>query len=94
MANPNVTLRISGGLREHLEACTGPNGDYETPSEYLRDLIRRDMENKDAARLERLKSYLAEGLSYPDASYRALDKDAFKRRSRERHGIQSSDSHD
>ncbi|MFQ5481674.1 MAG: CopG family transcriptional regulator [Nitrospinaceae bacterium] len=25
---------------------TGPDGTYETPSEYIRDLIRRDMENR------------------------------------------------
>ena len=36
MANPNVTLRVSGSLRRHLEECTGSNGEYETPSEYLR----------------------------------------------------------
>jgi len=48
MPSPNVTLRISGSLRDHIEECTGEYGVYETPSEYLRDLIRHDMEKKES----------------------------------------------
>ena len=48
MADPNITLRISGGLRDCLDECTGKQGVYETPSEYFRDLIRRDMAQKEA----------------------------------------------
>lgn len=87
MAGPNVTLRVSGSLREHLEACTGPNGDYETPSEYLRDLIRRDMEQKESEKWERVRSSLAEGLSFSNDEYQSIDRDAFKKRSRARRGI-------
>jgi Arc/MetJ-type ribon-helix-helix transcriptional regulator len=87
MASPNVTLRVSGSLREHLEACTGPNGDYETPSEYLRDLIRRDMEQKEAVKWERIRSALAEGLSFKEDEYQSIDRDSFKKRGRARRGI-------
>lgn len=87
MANPNVTLRVSGLLRNHLEECTGPNGEYETPSEYLRDLIRKDMERRDAAKWERLRSSLAEGLSFSEQEYQSIDRDAFRKRSRTRNGL-------
>ena len=86
MANPNVTLRVSGSLRAHLEECTGPNGEYETPSEYLRDLIRRDMERRDSAKWTRLRSSLAEGLSFEEREYKPIDRDEFKNRGRQRNG--------
>lgn len=87
MANPNVTLRVTGSLRAHIDDCTGPSGEYETPSEYLRDLIRRDMERKEQERWSRLKSALAEGLNTRESEYKELDKSEFKKRARERNGI-------
>ncbi len=87
MASPNVTVRVSGSLREHLEACTGPNGDYETPSEYLRDLIRRDMEKKESEKWERVRSALTEGLDIKDDEYQSVTREDFKKRSRARRGI-------
>lgn len=35
-------------MAEHIERMVGANGVYETPSEYVRDLIRRDMEKSDS----------------------------------------------
>ena len=83
-ASPNVTLRVSGPLREHLEDCTGANGPYETPSEYLRDLIRRDMEQKESEKWERLRAALAEGLSAKEKEYAPLSVADVKRRARRR----------
>ena len=89
MTSPNVTLRISGSLRDHLEECTGVHGIYETPSEYLRDLIRRDMEQKDMEKWERLRMALAEGLSTKDSEYKSLSAADIKQRARKRHGLSS-----
>ncbi|MCP5207207.1 MAG: addiction module antitoxin [Hahellaceae bacterium] len=91
MANPNVTLRVSGSLRTHLEECTGPNGDYETPSEYLRDLIRRDMQNKDSIKWERVRASLAEGLSFDEREYQSIDRAELKRRGRARNGLRNEE---
>ena len=87
MASPNVTLRLTGSLREHLAECTGLHGAYETPSEYLRDLIRRDMEHKETQKWERVRTALAEGLATPDSHYKKLSSDDIKRKARERHGL-------
>lgn len=87
MAGPNVTLRISGVLREYLDECTGPDGVYETPSEYLRDLIRKDMEKKDQIKWERLRAGLKEGLLAKDEEYSEINAEDIKQRGRRRKNI-------
>ena len=37
-------MSLTDELRKFINFCTGDAGVYATPSEYLRDLIRRDME--------------------------------------------------
>lgn len=41
----SMNLSLTDELRDFVNSRTGDNGVYATPSEYLRDLIRRDMEN-------------------------------------------------
>jgi antitoxin ParD1/3/4 len=43
MLSTRINARISGPLAAFVEKMVGPDGLYETPSEYIRDLIRRDM---------------------------------------------------
>lgn len=43
MAN-SLNLSLTDQLRDFVDSRTGASGLYATPSEYLRDLIRRDME--------------------------------------------------
>ncbi len=38
-----INARLSGALSEFVALMVGESGLYETPSEYVRDLIRRDM---------------------------------------------------
>lgn len=40
-----INVRIKGPMAEHVERSIGPQGLYENQSEYIRDLIRHDMEN-------------------------------------------------
>jgi len=47
-----INARLSGPLASFVEKMVGETGLYETPSEYIRDLIRRDMEQRDG-RMER-----------------------------------------
>jgi Arc/MetJ-type ribon-helix-helix transcriptional regulator len=87
MSSPNVTLRISGGLRDHIEECTGEHGLYETPSEYLRDLVRRDMEKNESEKWERLRMAITEGLSAKDSDYKELSAAGIKKRARKRNSL-------
>jgi antitoxin ParD1/3/4 len=43
-----MNLSLTDELRDFVNSRTGKRGVYATPSEYLRDLIRRDMENQAA----------------------------------------------
>ena len=40
----SMNLSLTNELRDFVNSRTGDAGLYATPSEYLRDLIRRDME--------------------------------------------------
>ncbi|MEB2318539.1 MAG: CopG family transcriptional regulator [Pseudomonadota bacterium] len=42
-----INARLSRPLAEFVERMVGEAGLYETPSEYVRDLIRRDMERRE-----------------------------------------------
>jgi antitoxin ParD1/3/4 len=42
-----INARLSGALSEFVSRMVGEAGLYETPSEYVRDLIRRDMERRE-----------------------------------------------
>lgn len=42
-----INARLSQPLAEFVERMVGESGLYETPSEYVRDLIRRDMERRE-----------------------------------------------
>lgn len=42
----SMNLSLTDELRDFVNSRTGDAGLYSTPSEYLRSLIRRDMENQ------------------------------------------------
>lgn len=42
----SLNLSLTDELREFIDSRTGDAAVYATPSEYLRDLIRRDMESQ------------------------------------------------
>lgn len=43
-----INARLSQPLAEFVDRMVGEAGLYETPSEYVRDLIRRDMERRES----------------------------------------------
>lgn len=46
----SLNLSLTDELREFINSRTGDADVYSTPSEYLRDLIRRDMESQEVVR--------------------------------------------
>jgi len=42
-----INARLSRPLADFVARMVGATGLYETPSEYIRDLIRRDMERRE-----------------------------------------------
>ena len=67
-----MTVRVSGELSDFVSANVGDAGSYENISEYIRDLIRRDMERSEREAFERLKAELTRAFAAPDSSYHPL----------------------
>ena len=67
-----ITVRISGALSDFVAANVGETGAYESVSEYVRDLIRRDKARAEREAFDRLKAELARAFAAPDDSYHAL----------------------
>lgn len=77
-----LNVRISGALSEFVAANVGDDGAYENVSEYVRDLIRRDKEQREGERFERLKAELTRAFTAPEESFGPLDADTVIARNR------------
>jgi antitoxin ParD1/3/4 len=75
-----LNVRVSGVLGEFVAANVGDDGAYENVSEYVRDLIRRDMARIENNTFERLKAELTHAFAAPDNAYGSLDADEVIRR--------------
>jgi Arc/MetJ-type ribon-helix-helix transcriptional regulator len=73
--NMTLNVRVSGALGEFVAANVGEAGAYDNVSEYVRDLIRRDMLRAEADAFERLKTELTRAFAAPENAYRPLDAD-------------------
>lgn len=79
-----INARLSGALSEFVARIVGISGLYETPSEYIRDLIRRDMERREGqvAQDAILSGYrdLVSGKSFPSSGDFKTDMKMLDRR--------------
>ena len=78
MATMNVSL--PDAMKEWVERQTD-NGRYSNASDYVRDLIRKDRERKDA--VDALQAAITAGIESGEPQ--PFDADAFKLRMRKRH---------
>jgi antitoxin ParD1/3/4 len=67
-----MTVRLSGTLRDFVAQNVSDDGAYESVSEYLRDLIRRDKEQAELKAFDRLKGELTLAFSATDATFEPL----------------------
>ncbi|MDZ4374552.1 MAG: addiction module antitoxin [Phenylobacterium sp.] len=86
MSKPmTLNVRVSGQLGQFVADNVGADGAYENVSEYVRDLIRRDMERAEQAKFDRLKAELQAAFAAPDEAFAPLmDVEDVIRRGRER----------
>lgn len=70
-----LNVRVSGALGDFVAANVGGDGAYENVSEYVRDLIRRDMARVEADRIASLKAELQAAFAAPDDAFGLLDAD-------------------
>lgn len=67
-----MTVRLNPTLSEFVATNVQLGGTYENVSEYVRDLIRRDMERKEQQAFDRLKAELAHAFAAPESAYKPL----------------------
>ncbi len=72
MAQTTMTVRLNETLSDFVAANVGERGAYENVSEYMRDLIRRDMERVEREAFDRLKAELAQAYAAPESAYKPL----------------------
>ena len=82
MPQTTLTVRLNESLSDFVSANVGARGAYENVSEYLRDLIRRDKEQREREAFARLKAELAQAYSAPEAAYKPLTAAEVIRRNR------------
>lgn len=70
-----VNVRLTGPLRRFIERQAGPEGTYESVSEYIRDLIRRDFEREQRRRWAWLRSELRPGIEADEEQFEDFDAD-------------------
>ena len=78
----NLNVRVSGVLGEFVSENVGEDGSYENVSEYVRDLIRRDMERVEQEHFARLKAELQRAFATPDSEFVSLTADDIIQRNR------------
>jgi len=79
----SVNVRISGALREHVERTT-TEGDYESVSEYVRDLIRKDKAKQDEAAFQRVKSRLQSAFAEAASTYEPVSANDIRKLARKK----------
>ncbi len=84
MASDRINARLTAPLAEHVARVVGAQGLYETSSEYIRALIRKDMEEEGLAQLRSAMEDgyrdLAEGRVFQSSGSFAEDRERFARR--------------
>jgi putative addiction module CopG family antidote len=81
----SVNVRISGTLRDHVERTTS-EGDYESVSEYVRDLIRKDKARREEQAFADVKARLKAAFAEPRSSYETVSAAQIRALARKRLG--------
>jgi antitoxin ParD1/3/4 len=79
-----INVRFAGPLQNFIRQRVGPSGLYQSASEYIRDLVRRDYEREEENRGEALYEELRSGAGAPLSEFVALDVEAVIREAKKR----------
>ncbi|HWL53675.1 MAG TPA: hypothetical protein VNQ90_14655 [Chthoniobacteraceae bacterium] len=81
-----VNVRFTGILRKFVEQRASGEGLYNSASEYIRDLVRRDYECEEAGRWEALYQELRTAMAAPDSDFIPLDAEEILAEAKRRKG--------
>jgi antitoxin ParD1/3/4 len=79
----SINVRVSGTLKQHVETTTR-EGDYESVSEYVRDLIRKDKAAEEEAAFQSVKAHLQAAFAVPQSEYVSVSMDDIRNLARSR----------
>jgi len=68
-----LNVRVSGVLADFIASNVGDDKAYKNVSEYVWDLIRRDMERTEVQSFGRLKAELTSAFAAPQSDYEVMD---------------------
>ncbi len=75
-----VNVRVSGQLKDYVKTQVTPTGLYESASEYIRNLIRKDYEKSEQSKWNSLIGELTPGLQAEESKFIEVSaKDVIKR---------------
>jgi len=80
-----VNVRLPNKLDAFLKQVTGPDGMYESASEYVRDLIRRDYDRLEEHNWKWLRQELEPGMSADETAFNEVNADDVIKRNRKNH---------
>jgi antitoxin ParD1/3/4 len=78
-----VNVRITGKLKRFIEEQAGPDGLYESASEYVRDLIRRDYQQQEERKWRWLIHQLRSGMEADENNFIPFDPEEIIRSAKE-----------
>jgi antitoxin ParD1/3/4 len=82
-----VNVRFKGELKNFIESRIDVSaGLYNSTSEYIRDLVRRDYEAEEARKWAWLRAELKEGVDAAPSDFKALDAESIIQKAREQRG--------
>ncbi|UWU16675.1 ribbon-helix-helix domain-containing protein [Rhizobium sullae] len=83
MASGSIHVKVGGQLQAHIQQQIGEGGLYENASEYIRALIRRDLQTRDEA-WEALQKELAPAMRADDSEFVTVTAEDVIRRNQRR----------
>ena len=68
-----VNVRFAGELQKFIQNRVGESGLYNSASEYIRDLVRRDFEREEARKWSSLRAELQPGREASEAEFEEVN---------------------
>lgn len=84
-----INVRFAGELQRFIQQRVGTSGLYNSASEYIRDLVRRDYEREEERKWQWLREELAPGAAAEESEFAPLsaaDIIAEAKKRRKHHG--------
>jgi len=83
VASGFIHVKVSGQLQDHIQQQIGDDGLYENASEYIRALIRRDLQSREEA-WGTLQKELSPAMRAHDSEFLAVSAEDVIRRNQRR----------